>query len=94
MPRLACRLTAALRLRRRHRRDGKLHDAPVAVGDELMALPSRTVCRVRGIQVHGDTPRALPGNAWRSTWLVTVSRHLTAARCWAWQTVLVRRYAL
>ena len=26
-----------------------------------MALPSRTVCRVRGIQVHGDTPRALPG---------------------------------
>lgn len=29
--------------------------------DELMALPSRTVCRVRGIQVHGDTPRALPG---------------------------------
>ena len=26
-----------------------------------IALPSRTVCRVRGIQVHGDTPRALPG---------------------------------
>ena len=61
MPRRACRLTAALRLRRRHCRNGKLHDAPVAVGDELMALPSRTVCRVRGIQVHGDTPRALPG---------------------------------
>lgn len=40
---------------------GTLHDAPVAVGDELMALPSRTVCRVRGIQVHGDAPRALPG---------------------------------
>lgn len=40
---------------------GTLHDAPVSVGDELMALPSRTVCRVRGIQVHGDTPRALPG---------------------------------
>lgn len=40
---------------------GTLHDAPVAVGYELMALPSRTVCRVRGIQVHGDTPRALPG---------------------------------
>ena len=40
---------------------GPLHDAPVAVGDELMALPSRTVCRVRGIQVHGDTQRALPG---------------------------------
>ncbi len=40
---------------------GTLHDAPVAVGDELMALPSRTVCRVRGIQVHGDTPHALPG---------------------------------
>ena len=40
---------------------GTLHDAPVAVGDELMVLPSRTVCRVRGIQVHGDTPRALPG---------------------------------
>lgn len=40
---------------------GTLHDAPVAAGDELVALPSRTVCRVRGIQVHGDTPRALPG---------------------------------
>lgn len=40
---------------------GTLHDAPVAVGDELVALPSRTVCRVRGIQVHGDTSRALPG---------------------------------
>lgn len=40
---------------------GTLHDAPVAVGDELMALPSRTVCRVRGVQVHGDTPRALSG---------------------------------
>ena len=40
---------------------GTLHDAPVAAGDELFALPSRTVCRVRGIQVHGDTQRALPG---------------------------------
>ncbi len=40
---------------------GTLHDAPAAVGDELVALPSRTVCRVRGIQVHGDTQRALPG---------------------------------
>lgn len=40
---------------------GTLHDAPVAVGDELVALPSRTICRVRGIQVHGDTQRALPG---------------------------------
>ncbi len=40
---------------------GTLHDASVVVGDELVALPSRTVCRVRGIQVHGDTPRALPG---------------------------------
>lgn len=40
---------------------GTLRDAPVAVGDELMALPSRTACRVRGIQVHGDTQRALPG---------------------------------
>lgn len=40
---------------------GTLRDAPVAVGDELIALPSRTVCRVRGIQVHGDTQRALPG---------------------------------
>lgn len=40
---------------------GTLHDAPVAVGDELVALPSRTACRVRGIQVHSDTQRALPG---------------------------------
>ena len=61
MPRRACRLTAALRSRASARRDGKLHDAPVAVGDELMALPSRTVCRLRGIQVHGDTQQALPG---------------------------------
>lgn len=40
---------------------GTLHDAPIAVGDELVALPSRTACRVRGIQVHGDAQRALPG---------------------------------
>ena len=40
---------------------GTLHDAPVAVGDELVALPSRTACRVRGIQVHGDTQQALSG---------------------------------
>ena len=40
---------------------GTLHDAPIAVGDELVALPSRAVCRVRGVQVHGDTQRALPG---------------------------------
>ena len=40
---------------------GTLHDARITVGDELVALPSRTVCRVRGIQVHGDTQRALPG---------------------------------
>ena len=40
---------------------GTLHDAPIAVGDELVALPSRTACRVRGIQVHGGTQRALPG---------------------------------
>ena len=40
---------------------GTLHDGPVSVGDELVALPSRTHCRVRGIQVHGDTQRAVPG---------------------------------
>lgn len=40
---------------------GTLHDAPIAVGDELVALPSRTACRVRGIQVHGESSRALPG---------------------------------
>ena len=40
---------------------GTLHDAQIAVGDELVALPSRTACRVRRIQVHGDTQRALPG---------------------------------
>ena len=40
---------------------GTLHDASIAVSDELVALPSRAVCRVRGIQVHGDTQRALPG---------------------------------
>ena len=40
---------------------GTLWDAPVAVGDELTALPAGVSCRVRGIQVHGDTPRALPG---------------------------------
>lgn len=40
---------------------GTLRDGAVSVGDELVALPSRTHCRVRGIQVHGDTQRALPG---------------------------------
>lgn len=40
---------------------GTLHDGPVSVGDELVALPSRTYCRVRGMQVHGDTQRAVPG---------------------------------
>lgn len=40
---------------------GTLWDAPVSVGDELTALPAGITCRVRGIQVHGDTQRALPG---------------------------------
>lgn len=40
---------------------GALHDAPVAVGDELVSSPAGVRCRVRAIQVHGDTPRALPG---------------------------------
>ncbi|RHL23205.1 selenocysteine-specific translation elongation factor [Collinsella sp. AF38-3AC] len=41
---------------------GTLHDGPVSVGDELVALPSQTCCRVRGGgQVHGDTQCAVPG---------------------------------
>ncbi|RGR40782.1 selenocysteine-specific translation elongation factor [Collinsella sp. AF25-2LB] len=40
---------------------GTLHDAPVAVCDELVSSPAGVRCRVRAIQVHGDTPRALPG---------------------------------
>lgn len=40
---------------------GTLHDAPVAVGDELVSSPAGVRCRVRAIQVHGDTPWALPG---------------------------------
>lgn len=40
---------------------GTLHDAPVAVGDEIVSSPAGVRCRVRAIQVHGDTPRALPG---------------------------------
>ena len=40
---------------------GTLHDGPVSVGDELVALPSQTHCRVRGVQVHGDTQCAVPG---------------------------------
>lgn len=40
---------------------GTLHDAPVAVGDELVSSSAGVRCRVRAIQVHGDTPRALPG---------------------------------
>lgn len=40
---------------------GTLHDGPVSVGDELVALPSQTSCRVRGVQVHGDTQCAVPG---------------------------------
>ncbi|RGT03555.1 selenocysteine-specific translation elongation factor [Collinsella sp. AF19-7AC] len=40
---------------------GTLHDGPVSVSDELVALPSQTRCRVRGVQVHGDTQCAVPG---------------------------------
>ncbi len=40
---------------------GTLHDGPVSVGDELVALPSQSRCRVRGVQVHGDTQCAVPG---------------------------------
>lgn len=40
---------------------GTLHDGPVSVGDELVALPSQTRCRVRGVQVHGDTQCVVPG---------------------------------
>ena len=40
---------------------GTLHDAPIAVGDELVSSPAGVACRVRAIQVHGDTPQALPG---------------------------------
>lgn len=40
---------------------GTLHDGPVSVGDELVALPSQTRYRVRGVQVHGDTQCAVPG---------------------------------
>lgn len=40
---------------------GTLHDGPVSFGDELVALPSQTRCRVRGVQVHGDTQCAVPG---------------------------------
>ena len=40
---------------------GTLWDAPISVGDELVALPAGVSCRVRSIQVHGDTQRALPG---------------------------------
>lgn len=40
---------------------GTLHDGPVSVGDELVALPSQTRCRVRGVQVHGGTQCAVPG---------------------------------
>lgn len=40
---------------------GTLHDGPVSVGDELVALPSQTRCRVRGVQVHRDTQCAVPG---------------------------------
>ena len=40
---------------------GTLHDGPVSVGDELVALPSQTRCRVRGVQVHGDTQCGVPG---------------------------------
>lgn len=40
---------------------GTLHDGSVSVGDELVALPSQTRCRVRGVQVHGDTQCAVPG---------------------------------
>lgn len=40
---------------------GTLWDAPLKVGDELIACPSGSSFRVRGLQVHGDTDKALPG---------------------------------
>ena len=40
---------------------GTLRDAPLSVGDELVAVGGGARFRVRGLQVHGDTPRALPG---------------------------------
>ena len=43
---------------------GALHDAPVAVGDEPSSRCRRVRPVVRGIQVHGDTPRALARSAW------------------------------
>ena len=41
----------------RHSRVNSRYPVPFAV----TTLPSRTACRVRGIQVHGDTQQALPG---------------------------------
>ena len=70
---------------------GTLHDAPVAVGDELMALPSRTVCRVRGIQVHAIRRARCLGNAWHSTWWAMPSPRSIAVRCSAWRAALARR---
>ena len=51
---------------------GTLHDGPVSVGDELVALPSQTCCRVRGgagsrgYPVRGSRParRPEPGGRW------------------------------
>ena len=40
---------------------GTLHDAPIAVDDELVSAPQGVSCRVRAIQVHGAAERALPG---------------------------------
>lgn len=64
---------------------GTLHDAPVAVGDELVSSPAGVRCRVRAIQVHGDTPRALPGSARRSTSWEVVRATFRAARSSAGQ---------
>lgn len=42
---------------------GTLHDGPVSVGDELVALPSQTRCRVRGGRFTGIPSARFPASA-------------------------------
>lgn len=42
---------------------GTLHDGPVSVGDELVALPSQTRCRVRGGRFTGMPSARFPASA-------------------------------
>ena len=73
---------------------GTLHDAPVAVGDELVALRRARPAAYAGSKCMATRSRRFPVSVWRSTWLVTASPRSIAVRCSVWRVALARRCAL